>query len=144
MYYVIYDGQCNLCTNLVRVLETLDQGDRFRYVLMQDEEALNQLDITFQDCELGMILIDADQPQNRWQGSDAAEEIGRLLPMGEIFINAYRSLPGVKSAGDRLYEQIRDHRYSWFGKRSETYQSPYPGCDSGTCQRSVSRDTNLS
>jgi len=27
------------------------------------------------DCELGMILIDADSPERRWQGSAAAEEI---------------------------------------------------------------------
>jgi predicted DCC family thiol-disulfide oxidoreductase YuxK len=31
--------------------------------------------------------------------------------------------------GDRVYEQVRDNRYSWFGKRSSTYQSAYPvGC----------------
>jgi len=25
-YYVIYDGQCNLCVNGVRILESLDQA----------------------------------------------------------------------------------------------------------------------
>ena len=28
-----------------------------------------------------MILIDTNTPTRRWQGSDAAEEIGRLLPL---------------------------------------------------------------
>ncbi|MEO0410165.1 MAG: DCC1-like thiol-disulfide oxidoreductase family protein, partial [Cyanobacteria bacterium P01_A01_bin.135] len=36
MYYVIYDGSCNLCVNLVKALETIDQGQRFRYIPMQD------------------------------------------------------------------------------------------------------------
>lgn len=123
-YYVVYDGNCNLCTTLVQLLEGLDKGQLFRYAPMQDEAALKQWNITSQDCELGMILIDAQSPERRWQGSAAAEEIGRLLPLGDIFVSAYRSLPGVKWAGDRIYEQIRDNRYTLFGKRS-TYKSPY-------------------
>lgn len=124
-YYVIYDGNCNLCVTLVQLLETLDQGKIFRYIPMQDEQAIAQWEITPQGCELGMILIDANQPQRRWQGSDAAEEIGRLLPLGSIFVDAYRNLPGMKWVGDRIYAQIRDNRYTIFGKRSCTYQSPY-------------------
>jgi len=94
-YYVIYDGNCHLCVSLVQLLETLDQGKIFRYIPMQDEQAIAQWEITPQGCELGMILIDANEPQRRWQGSDAAEEIGRLLPVGSVFVDAYRALPGV-------------------------------------------------
>lgn len=125
-YHVIYDGNCNLCVTLVQLLEGLDKGQMFQYIPMQDPEALNHFGITSQDCEMGMILIDADTPGRRWQGSDAAEEIGRLLPMGSVFVDAYRTLPGVKWMGDRTYEQIRDNRYTIFGKRSSTYQSSYP------------------
>jgi predicted DCC family thiol-disulfide oxidoreductase YuxK len=99
---------------------------------MQDEAALQQWGITPQDCELGMILIDGDAPERRWQGSAAAEEIGRLLPLGEVFVSAYRSLPGVKWVGDRTYEQIRDNRYALFGKRQNTYKTAYSvdcGCE---------------
>nr|WP_234489078.1 DCC1-like thiol-disulfide oxidoreductase family protein [Oxynema sp. CENA135] len=132
-YIVIYDGNCNLCSNLVQLLESLDKGDRFRYIPMQDERSLQGLQITPEDCELGMILIDGDRLEKRWQGSDAAEEIGRLLPGGEGFVTAYRSLPGLKWTGDRLYEQVRDRRYTLFGKRSQTYRSPYPA-DCSTCR----------
>jgi predicted DCC family thiol-disulfide oxidoreductase YuxK len=131
-YYVIYDGNCNLCVTLVQLLETLDQGKLFRYASMQDAQTLEQWSITPTDCEMGMILIDAGTPTRRWQGSDAAEEIGRLLPMGSIFVDAYRALPGVKWVGDRFYEQIRDNRYTLFGKRANTYTSPY--CVDGSCQ----------
>ncbi|MBD2434180.1 MULTISPECIES: thiol-disulfide oxidoreductase DCC family protein [Fischerella] len=124
-YYVIYDGNCNLCVTLVQLLENLDQGNLFRYIPMQDQQSLQQWGITPQDCELGMILINANAPEQRWQGSAAAEEIGRLLPFGSIFVDAYRALPGVKWAGDRIYEQIRDNRYTLFGKRPHTYQSVY-------------------
>lgn len=128
-YYVIYDGNCNLCVSLVQVLESLDKGDLFRYSPMQDLATLSQFNITSQDCEMGMILIDADAPERRWQGSDAAEEIGRLLPVGNGFVAAYRALPGVKWVGDRIYEQMRDNRYTIFGKRAATYHTAYPiGC----------------
>ncbi|MEM1395043.1 MAG: DCC1-like thiol-disulfide oxidoreductase family protein [Cyanobacteria bacterium P01_H01_bin.150] len=128
-YIVIYDGNCNLCVTLVQVLESIDQGQLFEYVPMQDLETLNQFSVTAEDCEMGMILINTKTPECRWQGSDAAEEIGRLLPAGDVFVTAYRSLPGAKWMGDRFYEQIRDNRYTIFGKRSTTYHSPYPvGC----------------
>ena len=130
-YNVIYDGNCNLCATLVQFLETLDRGQNFHYVSMQDRESLKQFGITAEDCEMGMILIDAKTPKRRWQGSNAAEEIGRLLPAGDVFVAAYRTLPGVKWVGDRIYEQVRDNRYTLFGKRSSPYQSAYTvGCQS--------------
>lgn len=134
-YYVIYDGNCNLCTTLVQQLETLDKGQLFQYIPMQDKIALSHFGITAEDCEMGMILMDADAPEHRWQGSDAAEEIGRLLPGGNAFVAAYRALPGVKWMGDRVYEQVRDNRYTLFGKRSSTYHSAYPAsfCSQGNC-----------
>ena len=131
-YQVIYDGNCNLCVNLVQILENLDKGQIFSYIPMQDEQTLLDWNITSTDCELGMILIDADAPEKRWQGSAAAEEIGRLLPGGSIFVDAYRALPGLKWVGDRFYEQIRDNRYTIFGKRDNTYKSAY--CDDGNCR----------
>jgi predicted DCC family thiol-disulfide oxidoreductase YuxK len=125
-YSVIFDGRCNLCVSLVRLLEQIDQGKLFRYVPMQDRAQLAQWQITEQDCEAGMIMLKDEAPYQRWQGSDAAEEIARLLPAGAPLIAAYQAMPGLKGLGDRAYAQIRDHRYAWFGGRSETYQTLHP------------------
>ena len=119
-FYVVFDGKCNLCTNFARLLKQFDREKTFAYIPMQDESSLAKFGITPTDCQAGMILIDTSQPERRWQGSEAAEEIARLLPMGDIFINTYRAIPGVKWLGDRSYEQIRDNRYQWFGERDET------------------------
>ncbi|MEM7772882.1 MAG: DCC1-like thiol-disulfide oxidoreductase family protein [Cyanobacteria bacterium P01_E01_bin.6] len=135
MYYVIYDGNCNLCVNLVRWLEAVDQGDRFQYTPMQDEHTLEKFGITSRDCEQGMIVINGDFPDQRWQGSDAAEEIGRQVPFGSTFVDLYRALPGMKWLGDRTYEQVRDNRYSWFGKRTKTYTSNFPSCQDESCSK---------
>lgn len=117
----------------------MDKGQLFEYIPMQDLEKLNQFGITAEDCEMGMILIDGNALECRWQGSDAAEEIGRLLPAGDLFVAAYRALPGAKWMGDRFYEQIRDNRYTIFGKRSTTYHSPYPvGCQASSSEEKLS------
>ncbi|NJO93242.1 MAG: DUF393 domain-containing protein [Hydrococcus sp. RM1_1_31] len=128
-YHVIYDGKCNLCVTFTQLLEKFDRGQIFDYIPMQAESVLQQFGITAQDCQMGMILIDAEDPKRRWQGSDAAEAIAGLLPMGRAFVAAYRALPGVKWLGDLTYEQVRDNRYQLFGKRDSTYHSAYSiGC----------------
>jgi predicted DCC family thiol-disulfide oxidoreductase YuxK len=136
MYTVIYDGRCNLCSSLVQILAQMDRGEQFRYIPMQDAEALSLWQVTPLDCEKGMILIQTDQPNHRWQGSEAAEEIARILPLGRPLIEAYRAIPGLKAFGDRTYVQVRDNRYDWFGRRSQTYQTQYPQDSCAVCDTS--------
>ncbi|MEL6494766.1 MAG: DCC1-like thiol-disulfide oxidoreductase family protein [Cyanobacteria bacterium J06623_7] len=119
-YQVVYDSKCNLCATFAQLLKQFDREQTFTYLPMQDETKLAQYGITPADCEAGMILIDNHNPDQQWQGSAAAEEIARLLPLGEAFIAAYRAIPGMKWLGDRSYEQIRDHRYEWFGERTNS------------------------
>lgn len=136
-YYVIYDGNCNICVNLVKLLESMDRGQLFSYAPMQDNATLSRFGITPQDCELGMMVLNQDHPEQRWQGSEAAEAIARLLPLGEGVIQAYRAIPGLKPGGDRLYAYVRDQRYALFGKRDRLYESLYPICESGHCSPKV-------
>ena len=121
-FLVIYDGLCNLCSHLVALLHRLDPQKRFTYLPMQDPQVLEVWGITPAGCELGMVLIDLRDPENRWQGSAAAEEIARFLPGGEALVQLYRTLPGLKTLGDQCYVQIRDHRYDWFGRRQELFR----------------------
>ena len=124
-YYTIYDGDCNLCVTFVQQLEQVDRGKLFQYIPMQDDRTLNELGVTAADCEQGMMLIDADDLSRRWQGSEAAEAIGKLLPGVNLAIDLYQWVPGLKWLGDRGYLQIRDNRYAWFGKRDRTYLSTH-------------------
>jgi predicted DCC family thiol-disulfide oxidoreductase YuxK len=122
---VIYDGNCNLCVNWVRLLRQVDRDSQFSYIPMQHPN-LAHWGVSEADCQQGMILLSpaiGAEPA-RWQGSDAAEEIARLLPGGALVIAAYRALPGAKGLGDRAYVQIRDNRYNWFGQRSTYWADP--------------------
>lgn len=124
-YCVIYDGNCNLCVNFTKLLESFEQGKLFHYIPMQNQEVLRQLNITPKDCQLGMILINTKNQNERWQGSEAAEKIIELLPNGQLFVNTYKLIPGLKWLGDISYEKIRDNRYQWFGCRDKTYYSNF-------------------
>lgn len=130
-YLVIYDGLCNLCATGVQLLEQLDRGRQFCYAPMQDASTLAQWGIPPEQVELGMILIDLEHPECRWQGSAAIEQIAALLPSGEVWLALYRNFPGLKFLGDLGYKQIRDHRYEWFGCRNTLYLSAYPVCVRG-------------
>ena len=134
-YYAIYDGNCNLCVTFVQQLEQIDKGDIFEYIPMQDKLTLAEFGVTEADCQQGMMLINADDPSQRWQGSEAAEAIGKLLPGVNIAIDLYRWIPGLKWLGDLSYLQIRDNRYHWFGKRDQTYLSThrFESCQQGKC-----------
>jgi predicted DCC family thiol-disulfide oxidoreductase YuxK len=146
-YYAIYDGNCNLCVTFVQQLEQIDRGKIFRYIPMQDTQTLAEFGVTEADCQQGMMLINADNPSQRWQGSEAAEAIGKLLPGVNLTIDLYRQIPGLKWLGDRGYLQIRDNRYQWFGKRDRTYVSPYEfkSCQDVGCtpSQAVSIDLEL-
>lgn len=113
------------------MLEGMDQGRLFHYVPMQDQLRLQDWSITAADCEAGMILLEDQTPEHRWQGSAAAEKIATLLPGGAALIAAYRAIPGLKELGDRTYSQVRDHRYQWFGQSPSLYCSVYPAAPAG-------------
>jgi predicted DCC family thiol-disulfide oxidoreductase YuxK len=62
--------------------------------------------------------------------------------MGQVFVQAYRALPGLKPMGDKSYEFIRDHRYQLFGQRNDTYQSAY-ACADGRCEQTVAQGESV-
>jgi predicted DCC family thiol-disulfide oxidoreductase YuxK len=107
----------------VQKLEQIDREKLFQYVPMQDQQTLAKFGVTEDDCQQGMMLINADDLTQRWQGSEAAEEIGKLLPGVNLAIDLYRWIPGLKWVGDQCYVQIRDNRYNWFGKHNRTGSS---------------------
>ncbi|MEN9217498.1 MAG: DCC1-like thiol-disulfide oxidoreductase family protein [Gloeomargarita sp. DG_2_bins_126] len=125
-YLMIYDGLCNLCVTGVQALYGLEQGRWFDYLPMQDEAALARWGITPATCAQGMILIDQTQPEHRWQGSAAVEQMVRLVPGLAPWVEGYRRVTALKSLGDSCYTQIRDHRYAWFGRREQVYRVTVP------------------
>ena len=88
----------------------------FFFFFFQAEDGIRDTSVTgVQTCALPIYEENLTQ---RWQGSDAAEQIGAILPMGALFVAVYRGLPGLKRGGDRLYAFVRDNRYRQIGRAS--------------------------
>ncbi|MCS7031230.1 MAG: DCC1-like thiol-disulfide oxidoreductase family protein [Gloeomargarita sp. SKYG116] len=125
-YLIIYDGRCQLCSGWAAALYNIERGRWLRYLPMQDEAALRQWGVAPDDCQQGMILIDTHQPERRWQGTAALEQLASFIPGVAPLVAVYRQIPGLKALGDACYAQIRDHRYEWFGERPDVYRVPSP------------------
>lgn len=122
---IIYDGNCNLCTTFVKLLETIDRGERFCYLPMQQVETLLHLGIAPAEMEQGVILL---TDKTKYQGMKAIEQIGELLPGFDRLVTIYNQIPGVKPLSYSSYAWVKDHRYQLFGQ-CQTYESIYPFCD---------------
>ncbi|MCS6959344.1 MAG: DUF393 domain-containing protein [Pseudanabaenaceae cyanobacterium SKYGB_i_bin29] len=126
---VIYDGNCNLCTTFVKLMETIDRGRLFRYVPMQKEELLQELGVNPEEMAQGVILLEGWQEKTgrKYQGMAAIERIGELLPGFPLLVQLYNQIPGVKPLVTSGYAWVRDHRYQLFGQ-CPIYESQYPFC----------------
>ncbi len=122
---IIYDGNCNLCTTFVRLLETIDRGTRFCYVPMQNTGTLLNLGVDPIEMEKGIILL---EDKTKYQGIAAIERIAETLPGFDRLVNLYNQIPGVKPLGSLSYEWVKDNRYQLFGQ-CQTYESIYPFCE---------------
>ncbi len=122
---IIYDGNCNLCTTFVKLLEKIDRGERFCYLPMQQVETLLHLGIHPTEMEQGVILL---TDKTKYQGMKAIERIGELLPGFDRLVSVYNQIPGVKPLSYSGYAWVKDHRYQLFGQ-CQTYESIYPFCD---------------
>lgn len=121
---VIYDGNCNLCTTFVKLMEQVEGGKLFRYVPLQREEALRSLGIDPLEMAQGVVLLEGE---GKYQGMAAIERISQLLPGFSFLVELYHQIPGVKALVTSGYAWVRDHRYQLFGQ-CPTYESQYPFC----------------
>ena len=83
-YYVIYDGNCNLCVSLVKLLEKLDQGKTFNYAAMQEQEVLSSLDNKNLNCIQYYLLVSGYYSRSRGSSSSSSSSSTRYSPYTKI------------------------------------------------------------
>jgi predicted DCC family thiol-disulfide oxidoreductase YuxK len=107
-YTVIYDGDCRMCSRIVRmlhswgggVLETVafqqaDVGSRFPWISSADFQASLQL---------------VGPGRKTWQGGAAIEQLLTILPRGRAISWIFR-IPLIRYFADRIYRWIARNRY---------------------------------
>ena len=112
---ILFDGVCNLCNGSIIFVLKREQVPIFKFASVQSEAGRELLEW----CGLSpnyseaVILIDNGKI---YLGSSAALKIGQRL----IFpwnILAYAGFVVPNFIRDRIYAQIAQNRYQWFGKK---------------------------
>jgi predicted DCC family thiol-disulfide oxidoreductase YuxK len=110
---ILFDGDCNLCRNVVRFITANDNNKRFCFVPLGSENAsliLSKFNIG--NADSGSVLLITD---NRvYSRSGAALQIIRKLdglwPLLYFFIIVPQFIR------DPVYNLISRYRYKWFGR----------------------------
>ena len=103
---LIYDGECGMCRDAVRLLQRWDRGGRIAYVPFQDAAAA-RFGIELPALAAAMHLI---LPDGRvFAGADATPELAKLLP-GKAWLAPFYGVPGVRPVARRVYAWIAARR----------------------------------
>ncbi|HXG97663.1 MAG: hypothetical protein DMD38_02630 [Gemmatimonadetes bacterium] len=104
---LIYDGDCGLCQQAVKLLRRWDREHVLRFVPFQDGPAVAQFGIALPALAAAMHLI---RPDGRvYAGADALPELLRMFP-GKRGLAPFFRIPGVLPLARRIYAWIAIRR----------------------------------
>ncbi|MFO1500937.1 MAG: DUF393 domain-containing protein, partial [Verrucomicrobiota bacterium] len=105
---LIYDGDCNFCRFWIERWRLLTV-DRLDYIELQSPTVAERFpNLPRADLVKAVHLVEPDG--NICQGAEAVFRSLALNPSWRWLLAAYRSLPGVKPASERLYQYVAEHR----------------------------------
>ena len=100
---LIYDGECGICQQAVRILKRWDREHILQYVPFQDGAAVQRFGIALPALAAAMHLV---LPDGRvYPGADAVPELLRLFP-GKRWLALPFRFPGVLPLARRIYAWI--------------------------------------
>jgi predicted DCC family thiol-disulfide oxidoreductase YuxK len=114
IYYVLFDGVCNLCNSSVQFIIKRDRKGIFRFASLQSEFGQGQLSrFSIDGSKMdSVILIKAGRV---FMYSSAALEITRHLRGAWPLFYVFKIIPPF--IRDFFYQIVAKNRYKWFGKK---------------------------
>jgi len=113
---ILFDGVCNLCNRVVGFVIRRDKKGTIRFAALQSEsgqELLQQYHLPAAAME-SFIFIEKGKAYSR---SSAALKLCRHL--GRLWPLCYGFMIVPKFIRDAVYNWVANHRYKWFGVRTE-------------------------
>ena len=114
---ILFDGDCNYCTNVVLWVIKRDKKNYFLFSATQvqaGEKLLAQRNLQ-QLKNTSVILVEGEEVFIK---SDAVFHIAKHLGIYKIF---YPLIYLPRFIRDGIYNIIANNRYKWFGKRETCY-----------------------
>ena len=109
-YVLVYDGNCNVCGKLVRVLQRWDRDSR-RLEIVPSQAPGVHARFPWIPARAYTESVQLVGPHGRtWQGAAAVEQVIDLMPKGRLVTWIF-SIPFVRPLAERFYRWFARNRY---------------------------------
>ncbi len=109
-YVLVYDGNCNVCGKLVRMLQKWDR-DSHRLEIVPSQAPGVQARFPWIPARAYSESVQLVGPSGRtWQGAAAVEQVIDLMPKGGIVTWVF-SIPFARPLAERFYRWFARNRY---------------------------------
>lgn len=120
---LIYDGYCNLCINLIKMLEPQNRvGDgefKMRFVPFQKADALiEQYGLKREELKSALHFI--SEAGEVFKAGEAVARLSDFFPMLKVGSGFFKT-----QLGEKFYRLIAANRYGIFGCSDECYISEF-------------------
>lgn len=109
-YTVVYDGFCNVCKKLVRVLTKWDRHGDLEILPSQTSGLNARYPWIPSRAYLESVQVVHNPSGQTWQGAAAIERLLDVLPKG-TFISWIFSIPFVRPLAEKFYRWFARNRY---------------------------------
>jgi len=109
-YTVVYDGNCNVCSRIVDVLERRDKDERLEIIPSAAAAATGRFPWILPTAYSQSLQVIRTSDNRTWQGAAAVEQLLDVLPRGR-FVSWIFSFPFARPIAEKLYRAFARNRY---------------------------------
>lgn len=109
-YTVVYDGDCNVCSRIVSVVEQRDRDKRLEIISSGAVGAAGRFPWIPPKAYAESLQVIRTADNRTWQGAAAVEQLLDVLPKGR-FVSWIFSLPFARPIAEKLYRAFARNRY---------------------------------
>jgi predicted DCC family thiol-disulfide oxidoreductase YuxK len=109
-YTVVYDGNCNVCSRIVDVLERRDKDERLEIITSGAAGAAGRFPWIPPAAYSESLQVIRTADSRTWQGAAAVEQLLDVLPKGRL-VSWMFSIPFARPVAEKLYRAFAKNRY---------------------------------
>lgn len=109
-YTVIYDGDCKVCSRLVKLLTKWDRHHELEIIPSQKPGVQQRFPWIPARSYVDSIQVIRNADGKTWQAADALEQLLNALPKGRLISWLFK-IPFVRPLVDRFYRWFARNRY---------------------------------
>jgi predicted DCC family thiol-disulfide oxidoreductase YuxK len=109
-YTVIYDGNCKVCTRMVKLLARWDRRHQLEIIPSQVAGVQGRFPWIPARSYADSIQVIRNSDGQTWQAAAAIEQLLKVLPKGRFFSWLFK-IPFVRPLADRFYRWFARNRY---------------------------------